>query len=129
MDLSSAVCIQAWFRGNYQRQRFQSAVRAFLVSVIQAWYRACSLRNAEQRRYLEMKSAVVSLQAAFRGWRVRREAGRRRHASAVLIQALWRAARVRSSIQKVMLVSSFHAFCTGLFFPFLVYRGISKVAN
>ncbi|KAK1805996.1 hypothetical protein P4O66_013042, partial [Electrophorus voltai] len=111
---SSAVCIQAWFRGNYQRQRFQvlkqqhgaaiviqSAVRAFLVcrriremrqaaAVIQAWYRACSLRNAEQRRYLEMKSAVVSLQAAFRGWRVRREAGRRRHA-VLLIQASYRA--------------------------------------
>ncbi|XP_026773111.3 abnormal spindle-like microcephaly-associated protein isoform X1 [Pangasianodon hypophthalmus] len=110
---SKAVFIQAWFRGNHQRRKFQtlkkhhqsavviqSVFRAFLVRkhisemrqaaiFIQMWYKACLLRKREQKHFAEIKSAAVRLQAAFRGWKARREISKR-HQAALLIQTAYR---------------------------------------
>ncbi|NP_001116845.1 abnormal spindle-like microcephaly-associated protein [Danio rerio] len=108
-----AVCVQAWFRGHLQRSKFQnlkkrhhasvviqSAFRAYLIRkelskmkqnavLIQRWFRACVQRKAEQKRYFEIKSAVLVLQAAFRGWKVRKSVAQH-HRSALVIQTAFR---------------------------------------
>ncbi|KAG1928362.1 abnormal spindle-like microcephaly-associated protein [Pimephales promelas] len=108
-----AVCVQAWFRGHLQRCEFQalkkrhnaaiviqSAFRAYLVRqqiskmernavLIQRWFRACMQRKADQRRFFEIKSAVLALQAVFRGWKVRRSVAQH-HQAALLIQTAFR---------------------------------------
>ncbi|XP_056303661.1 abnormal spindle-like microcephaly-associated protein [Danio aesculapii] len=108
-----AVCVQAWFRGHLLRSKFQnlkkrhhasvviqSAFRAYLIRkelstmrrnvvLIQRWFRACVQRKAEQKRYFEIKSAVLVLQAAFRGWKVRKSVAQH-HQSALVIQTAFR---------------------------------------
>ncbi|XP_028818090.1 abnormal spindle-like microcephaly-associated protein homolog [Denticeps clupeoides] len=113
-----AIRIQAWYRGQSQRRRFQaskrrhaaaaviqSAFRAAVVrrhvaamrrasAAIQRWFRACVRRDRERRRYLMARLAVVKLQALVRGWRVRRIL-HERNTAALRIQAAFRKAAAR----------------------------------
>ncbi|TRY96933.1 hypothetical protein DNTS_014281 [Danionella cerebrum] len=108
-----AVCVQAWFKGHLQRSKFhtlkkrhqasivvQSAFRAHLVRkristmhqnaiLIQRCFRAHKQRKADQRRYVEIKSAALVLQAAFRGWKTRRSVAQHNRA-ALVIQTTFR---------------------------------------
>lgn len=83
----SAMVIQSAFRRHREEVKFQ-AMRLSAV-LIQRFYRACALQRRDREAFLELRRTTVVLQAAFRGWRVRREVDRRSRAATVL-QAHWR---------------------------------------
>ncbi|XP_051545048.1 unconventional myosin-IXAb isoform X3 [Myxocyprinus asiaticus] len=87
--LRRIVCLQQKFRAQQERKHFCSQKRA--ARIIQRWWRACMLTNAdESATYTELQhGAVVCLQAAWRGYRVRRLYMLQKRAVAV-IQKRWR---------------------------------------
>ncbi|XP_018114141.1 abnormal spindle-like microcephaly-associated protein homolog isoform X2 [Xenopus laevis] len=114
---NAALCIQSAFRGMKVRRDLKAKHMA--GAIIQRQYkcflerrRFVQLRNAviltqqsfrmkvhaEQIRqeYLKLKTAVVVLQAAFRGWKVR-EKMNRMHYSATIIQAAFRMHKAKDS--------------------------------
>ncbi|CAK6442302.1 unnamed protein product [Pipistrellus nathusii] len=64
--VSSAIVIQAWARGFLQRRRLQE-VRASALTIQAAW------RSYRARRQVRAEQAACRIQAWFRGWRARRE--------------------------------------------------------
>ncbi|XP_078263864.1 abnormal spindle-like microcephaly-associated protein isoform X2 [Rhinoraja longicauda] len=110
----AAVCIQAAFRGTKTRQQLQRnhlgatviqrRFRAFVdrkkylllrtaALVIQQRYRAHVLARSQMQIYVTIQRATLSIQAAFRGMKVRREI-RNRQKAATVIQAAFRMHRV-----------------------------------
>ncbi|XP_061831528.2 abnormal spindle-like microcephaly-associated protein [Nerophis lumbriciformis] len=108
---SSAIVLQAAFRGysvrrrislmhraatvlqaNFKRHKQQMTFRKQLwaVSVLQQRFRALKQKNVEVKHYQEVKKAVISLQAAFRGMKLRQYI-RRMHQAATTIQKAFRA--------------------------------------
>ncbi|XP_032883883.1 abnormal spindle-like microcephaly-associated protein isoform X3 [Amblyraja radiata] len=108
------VCIQAAFRGTKARQQLQRTrvaatviqrrFRAFVdrkkylllrtaALVIQQQYRACVLARSQMQMYITIQRATLSIQAAFRGMKVRRE-NRDKQKAATVIQAAFRRHRV-----------------------------------
>ncbi|XP_060733700.1 abnormal spindle-like microcephaly-associated protein isoform X2 [Tachysurus vachellii] len=106
----AVIVLQSAYRGARVRQDvakrskaatvIQSAVRAFIVRknfiaqrrtalVLQRRYRACVLGQLERKRYLQLKTSSMCLQAVWRGCKVRRELKKQHHAATV-IQASFR---------------------------------------
>ncbi|XP_029002056.1 abnormal spindle-like microcephaly-associated protein isoform X2 [Betta splendens] len=83
----AATVIQAAFRKHRVEVRYW-AMRLSAV-VIQRRYRSCVLQRRERQTFLRIKRSAAVLQAACRGWRLRRDA-RRREQAAVAIQSWWR---------------------------------------
>ncbi|XP_070765126.1 abnormal spindle-like microcephaly-associated protein [Enoplosus armatus] len=83
----AATVIQSAFRKYSKEVKFQ-AMRLSAV-IIQRYYRSCVLQRRDREKFLTMKRSTVALQAAFRGWCVRRDVGRQNQA-AVVIQSSWR---------------------------------------
>ncbi|KAF6274417.1 assembly factor for spindle microtubules [Rhinolophus ferrumequinum] len=88
----AALKIQTAFRGYSRKMKYQSVLQSALK--IQRWYRThkavCNLRT----HFLKTRTAVISLQSAYRGWKVREQIRREREA-AVKIQSAFRMAKAQ----------------------------------
>ncbi|OXB68288.1 hypothetical protein ASZ78_016689 [Callipepla squamata] len=83
----AAVKIQTAFRAHAARSKYQAMIQASVV--IQRWYRTCKTSNRQRLTFLMTRAAVLTLQAAFRGYQVRKQI-RRQHAAATAIQSAFR---------------------------------------
>ncbi|XP_038205101.1 abnormal spindle-like microcephaly-associated protein [Arvicola amphibius] len=84
---TAALTIQRVFRGYSQRRKFQTVLQSAVK--IQRRYRAHRIACDVRTGFLKTRVAVVSLQSAYRGWRVRQQLRREREA-AVKIQSTFR---------------------------------------
>ncbi|XP_068096155.1 abnormal spindle-like microcephaly-associated protein [Hyperolius riggenbachi] len=84
----AASKIQATFRMHHCRNQYKKLQWA--VHVVQQRYRANKLRDFEVLRYSFIMDATLCIQAACRGWHVRKEL-RSMHAAATIIQSQFRA--------------------------------------
>ncbi|XP_040594354.1 abnormal spindle-like microcephaly-associated protein [Mesocricetus auratus] len=84
---TAAVTIQRAFRGYSQRVKFQTVLQSAVK--IQRWYRARKIACDVRTQFLTTRMAALSLQSAYRGWRVRQRL-RREHEAAVKIQSVFR---------------------------------------
>ncbi|KAJ0065354.1 hypothetical protein NL108_007574 [Boleophthalmus pectinirostris] len=89
----AATVIQAHFRMYQIRMAFLATKCAAII--IQERYRAKRLRDQQVEKYRSMKSAAVTLQAAYRGYKTRKHICEMRKA-AVVIQRAFRAYHTRS---------------------------------
>ncbi|NXF71568.1 ASPM protein, partial [Sclerurus mexicanus] len=87
LEYRAAVKIQTAFRTHAARMKYKAVVQASVV--IQRWYRNCKIGNRQKLNFLMTRAAVLSLQAAFRGWKVRKQM-RRQHVAATVIQSAFR---------------------------------------
>uniref|UniRef100_G1N215 Assembly factor for spindle microtubules n=1 Tax=Meleagris gallopavo TaxID=9103 RepID=G1N215_MELGA len=87
LEHRSAVKIQAAFRAHATRKKYQAMIQASVV--IQRWYRTCKTSNRQRLTFLKTRAAVLTLQAAFRGYQVRKQI-RRQCAAATAIQSAFR---------------------------------------
>ncbi|NXT77938.1 ASPM protein, partial [Zapornia atra] len=87
LECRAAVKIQTAFRTYAARVKYKAMVQASIV--IQRWYRACETGNRQRLDFLKTRAAVLSLQAAFRGWKVRKQI-RRQCVAATKIQSAFR---------------------------------------
>ncbi|NXE12287.1 ASPM protein, partial [Lophotis ruficrista] len=71
LEYRAAVKIQTAFRAHAARMKYKAMAEASVV--IQRWYRAYKTGNRQRTNFLMTKAAVLSLQAAFRGWKVRKQ--------------------------------------------------------
>ncbi|NXO70901.1 ASPM protein, partial [Phainopepla nitens] len=83
----SAAIIQSYYRMHKQQRDFRKLLLA--TRQIQQWFRACKERDVQVHNYTVMKSAVLHIQAAFRGMKTRRLI-RTMNESAVIIQRRFR---------------------------------------
>ncbi|XP_062437517.1 abnormal spindle-like microcephaly-associated protein [Rhea pennata] len=83
----AAITIQTAFRAHAARMKFQAMIQASVV--IQRWYRIGKIGNRQRLSFLTTRAAVLSLQAAFRGWKVRKEI-QRQHVAATALQSAFR---------------------------------------
>ncbi|XP_027521926.1 abnormal spindle-like microcephaly-associated protein [Corapipo altera] len=104
LEYRAAIKIQTAFRAHAAQMKHKAVVQASIV--IQRWYRNCRSGNRQRRNFLMTRAAVLSLQAAFRGWKVRKQI-RRQHVAATLIQSAF---RKFMALKKFRLVS--HAVLT-----------------
>ncbi|XP_070688412.1 abnormal spindle-like microcephaly-associated protein [Pempheris klunzingeri] len=110
---TSAVLIQARYRGHAQRRRYQmlklqhrsaiviqSAFRGQAVRkrvakmrcaavIIQRWFRASVEGDVKRQMFVRMRCAAITIQAAYRG-KVARESLKKQHKAATVIQAAFR---------------------------------------
>ncbi|XP_032383005.1 abnormal spindle-like microcephaly-associated protein homolog [Etheostoma spectabile] len=93
----AATVIQSAFRKHREEVKFQ-ALRLSAI-IIQRYYRACILQRQEREKFLKMKQSTITLQAAFRGWCVRRDISRQNEA-AIVIQSFWRGLVQRRIFQR-----------------------------
>ncbi|NXL49175.1 ASPM protein, partial [Podilymbus podiceps] len=87
LERRAALTIQTAFRAHAARMKYKAMVQASVV--IQRWYRTTITGNRQRLTFLMTKAAVLSLQAAFRGWQVRKQIQRQRVA-AMKIQSAFR---------------------------------------
>nr|XP_057929820.1 abnormal spindle-like microcephaly-associated protein [Doryrhamphus excisus] len=83
----AASVIQSAYRKHVEVVRFQ-AMRASAV-VIQRCYRAFILQRKERNQFLKILQSTITIQAAYKGYRVRKHRSRQNQA-ARLIQSHWR---------------------------------------
>ncbi|XP_069376833.1 abnormal spindle-like microcephaly-associated protein [Paralichthys olivaceus] len=83
----AATVIQSVFRKHREEVKFQ-AMRLSAI-IIQRHYRSRVLQKTDREMFLKKKQSTVVLQAALRGWRVRREISRQNQAASI-IQSCWR---------------------------------------
>ncbi|NXQ22282.1 ASPM protein, partial [Peucedramus taeniatus] len=95
LECRAAIKIQTAFRAHAARVKHKAMVQASIV--IQRWYRNCKGGKRQRLNFLMTRAAVLSLQAAFRGWRVRKQIQRQRIA----------ATRIQSTFRKFMAVKKF----------------------
>ncbi|KAK2908196.1 abnormal spindle-like microcephaly-associated protein [Channa argus] len=93
----AATVIQSVFKKHRVEVRYQ-AMRLSAI-IIQRYYQSHVLQRQERERFLKMKQSTIILQAAFRGWYVRRDIRGRSHA-AIVIQSCWRCSVQRRIFQK-----------------------------
>ncbi|TNM88126.1 hypothetical protein fugu_006347, partial [Takifugu bimaculatus] len=93
----AATVIQSAFRGHREEARFQ-ALRLSIIT-IQRCYRAHILQRRDREKFLKMKWCTTTLQAAYRGWCVRRDVCRQ-HRAATRIQSCWRGSMQRRTFQR-----------------------------
>uniref|UniRef100_A0A8C3LB66 Abnormal spindle microtubule assembly n=1 Tax=Chrysolophus pictus TaxID=9089 RepID=A0A8C3LB66_CHRPC len=86
-EYRAAVKIQTAFRAHATRKKYQAMIQASVV--IQRWYRTCKTSNRQRLTFLKTRAAVLTLQAAFRGYQVRKQI-RRQRAAATAIQSAFR---------------------------------------
>ncbi|XP_057405457.1 abnormal spindle-like microcephaly-associated protein isoform X5 [Balaenoptera acutorostrata] len=89
---TAALKIQTAFRGYRKRMKYQSVLQSTLK--IQRWYRTHKTVSDTRTHFLKTRAAVISLQSAYRGWKVRKQI-RREHQAAVKIQAAFRMAKAQ----------------------------------
>ncbi|NXK12734.1 ASPM protein, partial [Herpetotheres cachinnans] len=87
LEYRAAIKIQTAFRAHAARMKYKAMVQASIV--IQRWYRTCKIGNRQRLNFLMTRVAVLSLQAAFRGWKVRKHI-RRQCVAATKIQSAFR---------------------------------------
>ncbi|NXQ30659.1 ASPM protein, partial [Alaudala cheleensis] len=87
LECRAAIKIQTAFRGHAARVKHKAMVQASIV--IQRWYRNCKDGKRQRLNFLMTRAAVLSLQAAFRGWKVRKQI-QRQHVAATRIQSTFR---------------------------------------
>ncbi|XP_042664025.1 abnormal spindle-like microcephaly-associated protein [Tyto alba] len=87
LEYRAAVKIQTAFRAHAARMKYRVMIQACIV--IQRWYRTSKTGNQQRLNYLMTRAAVHSLQAAFRGWKVRKQI-RRQCVAATKIQSAFR---------------------------------------
>ncbi|GCB61743.1 hypothetical protein scyTo_0007102 [Scyliorhinus torazame] len=99
----AAVIIQRRFRAYSDRKTYLNLKTA--AAIIQQRYRALLLTRIQQQKYSSVRNAAVSIQAAFRGMKVRQEI-RCKHKAATVIQAAFRMHRVCVPYQALRLVAT-----------------------
>ncbi|XP_075566135.1 abnormal spindle-like microcephaly-associated protein [Pelecanus crispus] len=87
LEYRAAIKIQTAFRAHAARMKYKAMVQASIM--IQRWYRTWKTGNRQRLNLLMTRAAVLSLQAAFRGWKVRKQI-RRQCVAATKIQAAFR---------------------------------------
>uniref|UniRef100_A0A672U6V6 Assembly factor for spindle microtubules n=1 Tax=Strigops habroptila TaxID=2489341 RepID=A0A672U6V6_STRHB len=87
LEYRAAVKIQTAFRAHAARMKYKAMVQASIV--IQRWYRTYKTGKRQRLNFLMTRASVLSLQAAFRGWKVRKQI-RRQHVAATKIQSAFR---------------------------------------
>ncbi|NXA98591.1 ASPM protein, partial [Melanocharis versteri] len=87
LQCRAAIKIQTAFRAHAARVKHKAMVQASIV--IQRWYRNCKGSKRQRLNFLMTRAAVLSLQAAFHGWKVRKQI-QRQHVSATRIQSTFR---------------------------------------
>ncbi|XP_009472704.1 PREDICTED: abnormal spindle-like microcephaly-associated protein, partial [Nipponia nippon] len=87
LEYRAAIKIQTAFRAHAARMKYKAMVQASIV--IQRWYRTCKTGNRQRLNFLTARAAVLSLQAAFRGWKVRKQI-QRQCVAATKIQSAFR---------------------------------------
>ncbi|NXC84660.1 ASPM protein, partial [Cercotrichas coryphoeus] len=87
LECRAAVKIQTAFRAHAAQVKYKAMVQASIV--IQRWYRNCKGGERQRLNFLMTRAAVLSLQAAFRGWKVRKQI-QRQHVAATRIQSTFR---------------------------------------
>ncbi|NXD22331.1 ASPM protein, partial [Spelaeornis formosus] len=87
LECRAAIKIQTAFRAHAARMKHKAMVQASIV--IQRWYRNCKGGKRQRLNFLMTRAAVLSLQAAFRGWKVRKQI-QRQHVAATRIQSTFR---------------------------------------
>jgi abnormal spindle-like microcephaly-associated protein len=84
-----ATLIQASYRRHRAQELYRSTKLAAVV--LQYHFRACMARKIQRAEYLQLKAAAITLQANFRGMKVRMQLDRK-HRAATLIQSVGRMA-------------------------------------
>ncbi|NXL79237.1 ASPM protein, partial [Leptocoma aspasia] len=87
LECRAAIKIQTAFRAHAARVKHKAVVQASIV--IQRWYRNCKGGKRQRLNFLMTRAAVLSLQAAFRGWKVQKQI-QRQHVAATRIQSTFR---------------------------------------
>ncbi|XP_059924107.1 abnormal spindle-like microcephaly-associated protein isoform X2 [Gadus macrocephalus] len=82
-----ATLIQASYRRHRAQELYRSTKLAAVV--LQYHFRACMARKIQRAEYLQLKAAAITLQANFRGMKVRMQLDRK-HRAATLIQSVGR---------------------------------------
>ncbi|CAL8347638.1 unnamed protein product [Gadus morhua 'NCC'] len=82
-----ATLIQASYRRHRAQELYRSTKLAAVV--LQYHFRACMGRKLQRAEYLQLKAAAITLQANFRGMKVRMQLDRK-HRAATLIQSVGR---------------------------------------
>ncbi|XP_069793951.1 abnormal spindle-like microcephaly-associated protein isoform X2 [Narcine bancroftii] len=121
----ATVCIQAAFRGMKSRQQMQRVhlsatviqrrFRAYVdrkqylllrvsASIIQQRYRALVIARNQRQMYTSIWNATLSIQAAYRGMKVRREL-QHKHKAAIVIQATFRMHRLNLPYRAMVLAA------------------------
>ncbi|XP_039668150.1 abnormal spindle-like microcephaly-associated protein isoform X2 [Perca fluviatilis] len=93
----AATVIQSAFRKHREEVKFKAMRLSAIIN--QRYYRACILQRREREKFLKMKQSAITLQAAFRGWSVRRDISRQNEA-AIVIQSCWRCLVQRRLFQR-----------------------------
>ncbi|KAM9620796.1 abnormal spindle-like microcephaly-associated protein isoform 2-T2 [Morphnus guianensis] len=87
LEYRAAIKIQTAFRAHAARMKYKAMIRSSIV--IQRWYRTYKTGKRQRLNFLLTRAAVLSLQAAFHGWKVRKQV-RRQHVAATKIQSAFR---------------------------------------
>ncbi|XP_058256577.1 abnormal spindle-like microcephaly-associated protein isoform X2 [Hemibagrus wyckioides] len=99
---TAAKVIQRKYKLYKQYKEYQALKQA--VVFVQRRYRANLLANRQHKKFCAMQKAAITLQAAYRGMRVRREI-RKRHRAATVIQARYKTHRVRMPFQAMRIAA------------------------
>ncbi|XP_044942928.1 abnormal spindle-like microcephaly-associated protein isoform X3 [Mustela putorius furo] len=92
----AALKIQTAFRGHSKRKKYQYVLQCTIK--IQRWYRTYRTAHGVRMQFLKTKAAVISLQSAYRGWKVRKQI-KRKHQAAVRIQSVFRMVKARKQFR------------------------------
>uniref|UniRef100_A0A673NFX1 Abnormal spindle microtubule assembly n=1 Tax=Sinocyclocheilus rhinocerous TaxID=307959 RepID=A0A673NFX1_9TELE len=92
----AAIVLQSAYRGKKARQELQKKNKAatLIQSVIRQRHRAFTLGRLERSHYVHLRQATVTLQAIYRGSKVRQNL-RQEHQAATIIQSQFRMHKVR----------------------------------
>ncbi|XP_037325617.2 abnormal spindle-like microcephaly-associated protein [Pungitius pungitius] len=93
----AATVIQSAFRKHREEVKFR-AMRLCAI-IIQRFYRACILQRQQREKFLRTKQSAITLQAAFRGHRVRANVVLM-HKAAAVIQANFKRHKQQSAYRK-----------------------------
>ncbi|XP_032173638.1 abnormal spindle-like microcephaly-associated protein isoform X3 [Mustela erminea] len=92
----AALKIQTAFRGHSKRKKYQYVLQCTIK--IQRWYRTYRTARGVRMQFLKTKAAVISLQSAYHGWKVRKQI-KRKHQAAVHIQSVFRMVKARKQFR------------------------------
>uniref|UniRef100_A0A8D0RM51 Abnormal spindle-like microcephaly-associated protein homolog n=1 Tax=Sus scrofa TaxID=9823 RepID=A0A8D0RM51_PIG len=93
---AAALTIQAAFRGYSRRMKYHCVLQSTLK--IQRWYRTHKTVSDTRAQFLKTRAAAISLQSAYRGWKVRKQV-RREQQAAVKIQSAFRMAKAQKEFR------------------------------